>query len=228
MGKGKCNCSPCKDQPQPGPGAVRDPYQIGEYRRNRQGSAAKGNRLRKIKNPGRCYQHPPGSGKNHQAGNAYPTCQSQGAYFYGNHKDCPHSGPAFCALLRQGQPDLIDKYIHFYNHERIQNKTGVAPLTLLTPHKLNISYIGAFFVLSAQTGAVQFEYLLFCFVIKLRKPSGHGRGGRVGASAVNSGSVSQVPWPRIPICRRDCNHYRDSSGSDLCSALWRFLRIFDY
>ena len=26
--------------------------------------------------------------------------------------------------------DLIDKYIHFYNHERIQNKTGVAPLTL--------------------------------------------------------------------------------------------------
>ena len=26
--------------------------------------------------------------------------------------------------------DLIDQYIHFYNHERIQNKTGVAPLTL--------------------------------------------------------------------------------------------------
>ena len=25
--------------------------------------------------------------------------------------------------------DLIDRYIHFYNHERIQNKTGVAPLT---------------------------------------------------------------------------------------------------
>ena len=25
--------------------------------------------------------------------------------------------------------DLIDKYIHFYNYERIQNKTGVAPLT---------------------------------------------------------------------------------------------------
>ena len=25
---------------------------------------------------------------------------------------------------------LIDKYIHFYNHERIQSKTGVAPLTL--------------------------------------------------------------------------------------------------
>ena len=24
--------------------------------------------------------------------------------------------------------DLIDRYIHFYNHERIQNKTGVAPL----------------------------------------------------------------------------------------------------
>ena len=26
--------------------------------------------------------------------------------------------------------ELIDSYIHFYNHERIQNKTGVAPLTL--------------------------------------------------------------------------------------------------
>ena len=25
--------------------------------------------------------------------------------------------------------DLIDRYIHFYNHERIQNKTGVAPRT---------------------------------------------------------------------------------------------------
>ena len=26
--------------------------------------------------------------------------------------------------------DLIDRYIYFYNHERIQNRTGVAPLTL--------------------------------------------------------------------------------------------------
>ena len=26
--------------------------------------------------------------------------------------------------------DLIDRYIHFYNHDRIQTKTGVAPLTL--------------------------------------------------------------------------------------------------
>ncbi len=26
--------------------------------------------------------------------------------------------------------NLIDRYIYFYNHERIQNKTGVAPLTL--------------------------------------------------------------------------------------------------
>ena len=25
---------------------------------------------------------------------------------------------------------MIDRYIHFYNHERIQTKTGVAPLTL--------------------------------------------------------------------------------------------------
>ena len=26
--------------------------------------------------------------------------------------------------------DLIDRYIHFYNHERIQFKTGVPPLSL--------------------------------------------------------------------------------------------------
>ena len=26
--------------------------------------------------------------------------------------------------------EMIDRYIHFYNHERIQTKTGVAPLTL--------------------------------------------------------------------------------------------------
>ena len=25
--------------------------------------------------------------------------------------------------------DLIDRYIHFYNYERIQTKAGVAPLT---------------------------------------------------------------------------------------------------
>ena len=26
--------------------------------------------------------------------------------------------------------EMIDRYIYFYNHERIQSKTGVAPLTL--------------------------------------------------------------------------------------------------
>ena len=26
--------------------------------------------------------------------------------------------------------EMIDRYIHFYNHQRIQHKTGVAPLTL--------------------------------------------------------------------------------------------------
>ena len=30
----------------------------------------------------------------------------------------------------QEADDLIDKYIHFYNYERIQTKTGMAPLTL--------------------------------------------------------------------------------------------------
>ena len=29
-----------------------------------------------------------------------------------------------------GATYLIERYIYFYNHERIQNKTGVAPLTL--------------------------------------------------------------------------------------------------
>lgn len=40
--------------------------------------------------------------------------------------------------------DLIDRYIHFYNHERIQNKTGVAPRRCATPHKTKYSYIGVF------------------------------------------------------------------------------------
>ena len=26
--------------------------------------------------------------------------------------------------------EMIDRYIHFYNHERIQSKTGVPPLSL--------------------------------------------------------------------------------------------------
>ena len=30
----------------------------------------------------------------------------------------------------QEAKEMIDRYIHFYNHERIQLKTGVAPLTL--------------------------------------------------------------------------------------------------
>lgn len=30
----------------------------------------------------------------------------------------------------RGADNLIDRYIYFYNHERIQNRTGVVPLTL--------------------------------------------------------------------------------------------------
>lgn len=30
----------------------------------------------------------------------------------------------------QEAKELIDRYIYFYNHERIQTKTGVAPLSL--------------------------------------------------------------------------------------------------
>lgn len=29
--------------------------------------------------------------------------------------------------------EMIDRYIHFYNYERIQSKTGMAPLTLHHP-----------------------------------------------------------------------------------------------
>ena len=42
---------------------------------------------------------------------------------------------AECTFIDTNQPSLlkqkiIDRYIYFYNHERIQSKTGVAPLTL--------------------------------------------------------------------------------------------------
>ncbi|MDY2822517.1 MAG: integrase core domain-containing protein, partial [Oscillospiraceae bacterium] len=49
---------------------------------------------------------------------------------------------------------MIDDYIYFYNHERIQTKTGVAPRTLR--HSAWIKYFlhKGVFVLSAQTGAV--------------------------------------------------------------------------
>ena len=39
---------------------------------------------------------------------------------------------------------MIDDYIYFYNHELIQTKTGVAPLTLRHSACFNISYIGVF------------------------------------------------------------------------------------
>ena len=47
--------------------------------------------------------------------------------------------------------EMIGRYIYFYNHERIQLKTGETPLRL----KFNISCQGLFFVLSTQLGAVQ-------------------------------------------------------------------------
>ena len=40
--------------------------------------------------------------------------------------------------------ELIDRYIYFYNHERIQTKTGVAPLSLRHSAQNSISYMGAF------------------------------------------------------------------------------------
>ncbi len=49
--------------------------------------------------------------------------------------------------------ERIHRFILFYNHERIQLKPGVAPLRLI----LTYSYKGPFFVLFAQSGAVQFS-----------------------------------------------------------------------
>ncbi len=55
--------------------------------------------------------------------------------------------------------DRIDSFIHFYNHERIQLKTGVAPLSLrhsrcVTPLNSNFLLRGLFFSLSSFPGAV--------------------------------------------------------------------------
>ena len=44
--------------------------------------------------------------------------------------------------------ELIDRYIYFYNHERIQTKTGVAPLSLRhSCLKLNILHGGFLYCL---------------------------------------------------------------------------------
>ena len=61
---------------------------------------------------------------------------------------------------------MIDRYIHFYNHERIQLKDWrgaacAAPLHL----KLHISLHRRLFVLSAQVGAVQDSQAFFIFFI---------------------------------------------------------------
>ena len=55
-----------------------------------------------------------------------------------------HKPASFCEAN-----EMIDRYINFYNYERIQLKTGVAPL--------NTSYFSlhrGLLVLSAQSGAV--------------------------------------------------------------------------
>ncbi|WP_425461102.1 hypothetical protein [Flavonifractor porci] len=38
---------------------------------------------------------------------------------------CRHKPASFCEAY-----EMLDHYIYFYNHESIQLKTGVAPLTL--------------------------------------------------------------------------------------------------
>ena len=51
-----------------------------------------------------------------------------------------------------GANELINRYIHFYNHERIQLKTGEAPLTLRLSAYNSIPE--SLFMLSALSGAV--------------------------------------------------------------------------
>ena len=52
---------------------------------------------------------------------------------------------------------LIDEYIHFYNHQRIQLKTKLTPPENEASLLLNLDFptMGALFVLSAQFGPVQ-------------------------------------------------------------------------
>ena len=56
---------------------------------------------------------------------------------------------------------MIDDYIYFYNNERIQTKTGVAPLTLRHSAKIKYFLHRGAFVLSAQIGAVQNEGVFY-------------------------------------------------------------------
>ena len=44
---------------------------------------------------------------------------------FGTHPHLRHKPATFSEAN-----EMIDRYIHFYNHQRIQHKTGVAPLTL--------------------------------------------------------------------------------------------------
>ena len=54
--------------------------------------------------------------------------------------------------------EMIDRYIRFYNHERIQLKTGESPLTRrLSYENFTFLHPQALFVMSAQSGAVQFS-----------------------------------------------------------------------
>ena len=52
---------------------------------------------------------------------------------------------------------LIDDFIYFYNHERIQLKLEWRHLNGATPLETSYFYPGALFVLSAQVGALQFS-----------------------------------------------------------------------
>ena len=59
---------------------------------------------------------------------------------------------------------MIDRHIHFYNYECTQNKKGVAPSRCATPFKTLFFLFHGLFVLSVQSGAVQFS---LCFLFPL-------------------------------------------------------------
>ena len=55
---------------------------------------------------------------------------------------------------------MIDDYIYFYNHERIQLKTGLSPLSL-RQSCWGLPYMGLFLCMSTISGAVQ-DIRQFC------------------------------------------------------------------
>ena len=112
----------------------------------------------------------------------------------------------------QQAKELIDDFIYFYNHERIQLKTRETPLAQRLSAKFLIFPTRGLFVLSAQVGAVQKEVFLLCRVNRRRAsplpnppamfPQRSGHGSTVSTASLPttniyrpSGSIGLQPAP---------------------------------